>query len=229
MMKKIGSFIKITNLLIILTFLIRIKADNKILITLKSAGDKFIYCDDIINYFGTSNMTVYRILEDQQINIDNDLFLKKGNDNDTCKNLVYYKTPTEYETLLIEFREFPKNLSGLFRESDINTIELENNQNDVSDYSKMFQDCKALTSVDLSKYNFYNAKKLNKMFSGCTNLQYFSLPKNTSLNEFKNCDFSEMFSDCTSLVSIDLSDIRFSGINNITKFFQIVQMLNQLL
>jgi hypothetical protein len=39
-------------------------------------------------------MTVYRILEDQNINIDNDLFLKKGNDNDTCKNLVYYKTPT---------------------------------------------------------------------------------------------------------------------------------------
>jgi hypothetical protein len=83
----------------------------------------------------------------------------------------------------------------------------------------MFENCVKLISVDLSKYNFYNVKKLNNMFSGCINLQYLSLPKNSSLNHFENCNFSEMFSYCTSLKSIDLSQMLFNGINNLNNIF----------
>jgi hypothetical protein len=111
-------------------------------------------------------------------------------------------------------------MHGLFMGSDINSIELQNDYNyEISDYSNMFQNCKKLTSADLSKFNFFNAQKLNNIFSGCYNLQYISLPKNTSLNNFENCDFSEMFSNCTSLISIDLSDISFNRLNNLNNTF----------
>ena len=61
----------------------------------------------------------------------------------------------------------------------------------------------------------------SKMFSGCINLNNFLLPKNLTLNctNFENVDFSEMFSDCSSLTSIDLSGIEFKGINNVNNMF----------
>ena len=145
------------------------------------------------------------------------------NNNDICKNKIYYYSETENETILIEFKQFPNNLHGLFRRSDINSIEInvDDNYYEVVDLSNMFQDCVKLTSIDLSNFNFCNVKKFNNMFSGCTNLRYFSLPKKIPLNciNFENIDFSEMFFNCVSLTSIDLSDMTFYGINNITNIF----------
>ena len=207
--------------LMIIFFEIKIKADNQIIITFNSPGNHFIYCDDIINYFETTNISIYRKLEDKRIKINKISLIH--NNNDICQNKIYYYSETEYETIIIEFKIFPKNLHGLFRQSDINSIEInvDDNYCEVLDFSNMFQDCVKLTSIDLSNFNFCNVTKFNNMFSGCTNLRYFSFPKKIPLNciNFENIDFSEMFFNCVSLTSIDLSDMTFYGINNITNIF----------
>ena len=208
--------------LTIICFIIKIKADNQILITFSSTGNQFIYCDDLIKYFGTTYITIYRKLEDKKIKINSNSLIHNINNNDICRNKIYYYSETEYETILIEFKIFPTNLHGLFRQSDINSIEINlDNNNEELDFSNMFQDCEKLTSIDLSNFNFCNVEKFNKMFSGCTNLQHFSLPKELPSNciNFKNVDFSEMFFNCVSLTSIDLSYIAFDYVNNITNIF----------
>ena len=200
---------------------------NQIILTLNSNGTHLLFCDDNINYFNTSYMNIYKILEDNKYNINNKLILQNQTNNEICTNKIYYSAEAEYEKILIEFNNFPKNLHGLFRNSTIYTMEIikafqnDDNNNEIFDFSNMFQDCKNLISVDLSNFNFCNVGKFNKMFSGCINLNNFLLPKNLSLNciNFENVDFSEMFSDCSSLTSIDLSGIEFKGINNVNNMF----------
>ena len=200
---------------------------NQIILTLNSNGTHLLFCDDNINYFNTSYMNIYKILEDNKYNINNKLILQNQTNNEICTNKIYYSAEAEYEKILIEFNNFPKNLHGLFRNSTMYTMEIikafqnDDNNNEIFDFSNMFQDCKYLISVDLSNFNFCNVGKFNKMFSGCINLNNFLLPKNLSLNciNFENVDFSEMFSDCSSLTSIDLSGIEFKGINNVNNMF----------
>ena len=123
-------------------------------------------------------------------------------------------------------KKFPNNLHNLFRKSTINSVEIikefqPDYEKESLDFSNMFQDCIQLTSIDFSRFNFCIVGKFNHMFKGCKNLEFFTLPKNISVNcdSIENADFTEMFSDCSSLTSIDLSDISFNGINNIEGLF----------
>ena len=212
-------------LLMIIIVIKAINTKNQIFITLKSIDTHLIFCDDIINFFGTTNISIYKLLEDEKVDIRQRL-IKKKTYNNICENGIYFSTKTEYEKFLIEFDKFPKNLHNLFRKSNINSIEIISNYqdddiNEVSDFSNMFQDCLQLTSINLSHYNFCNVGKFNNMFSGCKNLEFFALPKNLSLDciDTNNVDFTEMFSDCSSLTSIDFSGITFNGIGKINNIF----------
>ena len=212
--------------LLLIFFLEEIRTQNQIFITLVSKDNHLLFCDDNINNYGTSNINIYQLLEDKKININQKLILQEDDTNTICKKKIYYSTANEFEKILIEFVKFPTNLNNLFRDSTINSIEIisnmENqNNNEIIDFSHMFQDCKNITSIDLSNYNFCNAGKFNNMFSGCINLEFFILPQNLSIDciNYENLDFSEMFSNCISLTSIDLSVIKFNGINNINNIF----------
>ena len=214
-------------MVIILLIIKHIKSQNQIYITINSIGTHYLFCDDNINIFESSDINVFKIHEDIEIDIKKFLIKKVSNDDDNiCKNRVYYSIEYEYEKIKIEFKIFPEYLHNLFRGSSLDSIEIITNldnshTNGKTDFSNMFQDCLELTSVDLSNYNFCNVKTLNSMFSGCKNLQFFNLPKNLSINciNFENADFTEMFSGCSSLTSIDLSYITVNGINNINNMF----------
>ena len=159
-------------MLILIFFLEEIRTQNQIYITLISKGLHLLFCDDNINNYGTTNINIYQLLEDKKINISNELIVQEDDYNDICKKKIYYSTTNEYETILLEFVKFPTNLNNLFRNSTINSIEIisnmENeNNNEIVNFSHMFQDCQNIISIDLSNYNFCNAGKFNNMFSGC--------------------------------------------------------------
>jgi surface protein len=71
----------------------------------------------------------------------------------------------------------------------------------------LFYDCRELTSIDLSGFNFFNVKDLSSMFYGCSNLETLILPSNGKASNVT--DFSFMFYECGKLTSIDLSNISF--------------------
>ena len=212
-------------LIMMIIFIQEINTLNQIFITFNSNGTHLLFCDDIIKYFGTSNISIYKILEDQKKNISQELIKKESYDG-ICKNGIYYSTNSKNDKILIEFQKFPKNSHNLFRNSTINSIEIIkdfqlDDINEISDFSNMFQDCTQLTSIDLSNFNFCNVGLFNNMFSGCKNLEFFILPKNIPINciNIEDADFSEMFSNCSSLTSIDLSDIIFNGKDDIDDKF----------
>ena len=57
----------------------------------------------------------------------------------------------------------------------------------VNDTSKMFQNCKNLTSIDLSFLDTSNVKNMNYMFSGCEKLRYLNFP-NLNISSLLNAD-----------------------------------------
>ncbi len=203
--------------LTIICFIIKIKADNQILITFNSVGNQFIYCDDLINYFGTTYITIYRKLEDKKIKINSNSLIHNINNNDICRNKIYYYSETEYETILIEFKIFPTNLHGLFRQSDINSIEINlDNNNEELDFSNMFQDCEKLTSIDLSKFKTNLVKNMDFMFNNCASLKTIDLSK---FETYNLTSMRSMFSDCSSLESIDISNFHTEKVNTMSFLF----------
>lgn len=103
----------------------------------------------------------------------------------------------------------------------------------VKNIEATFQDCKKLTSLDLSNLKFSQTEKITNMaylFDNCNEITYIELP---NLNTSLVTDFTCLFSYCAKLVSLDSSkfdtnnaqkmDYMFRGCNsliylNINKF-----------
>ena len=69
--------------------------------------------------------------------------------------------------------------------------------------SKMFYHCSELESVDFTNVIFSTPNTLKEMFSGCTSLQSVTFGSNFNTEEVS--DMSNMFSNCRSLTSLNLS------------------------
>lgn len=109
----------------------------------------------------------------------------------------------------------------------------------INDCFEMFQDCKNITSIDLSNLKTENVKDMSYMFSNCTNLNTINLSsfETLNVNKMKNMfcfctkltqiiglpsfntsnvvDMHEMFFGCESLVSLDLSSFDFTNAKDI--------------
>ena len=104
------------------------------------------------------------------------------------------------------------NLFGGFRQGDtfipgfaeMNTIEgIENlNTQNVTDMSRMFENCSGLQSLDLSSFNIQNVTSMTAMFEGCSGLQSLDI---SSFNTQNVESMWNMFWDCSGLQSIDVS------------------------
>ena len=99
----------------------------------------------------------------------------------------------------------------------------------------MFKNCKSLTSIDLSNFNFEKVESFGELFEGCQsleeiNLSYINAPLlNSMTNTFKDCKnlkqillprnlggikyLIQAFSNCEKLENIDLSPLY--GIQNL--------------
>ena len=86
--------------------------------------------------------------------------------------------------------------------TEIEGIENLNTQN-VTDMSKMFVCCYALTSLDVSNFNTQNVEDMTDMFLGCEGLSLLDL---SNFNTANVMGMSSMFSGCSTLQTIFASD-----------------------
>lgn len=85
--------------------------------------------------------------------------------------------------------------------TDIEGIEYLNTA-EVTDMSSMFNGCKNLTYLDVSKFNTGKVTNMFSMFSSCNNLTFLDVSKFITSNV---TDMSSMFYYCCSLTSLDVS------------------------
>ena len=73
----------------------------------------------------------------------------------------------------------------------------------VTDMSRMFQNCYDLTSLDVSNFNTSKVTDMCCMFVGCHKLTSLNVSK---FNTTEVTDMSDMFEDCYALTSLDLTN-----------------------
>ena len=86
-----------------------------------------------------------------------------------------------------------------------------------SEASKMFFNCKLLTSIDLSRLNVTNTLYFDSMFYGCKSLKTINLK---SFNFTKAIKIDNMFYGCSSLQSLDLSNFKPLHLTNMSGVFR---------
>ena len=131
------------KLLIIIDFIIIYQSQIIVQANYNSIDTHVLYCDDKINFYGTSNLNVYKIIDNEnKININSQLIMieyeEPNKDSFQCVKNIYYKTTSNNEKILIEFNN-PNNLFGLFRNSSAIYIEIKSgNFDNYEDFSFFF-------------------------------------------------------------------------------------------
>ena len=99
-------------------------------------------------------------------------------------------------------------------------------------FKEMFSSCKSLETLDISNFDFSNVKEgsyygLNGLFKNCTKLSTIYLPQTVT---FKNSGISlnNMFSSCSSLTSLDLSNFDTSNVQYMESMFSSCSSLTSL-
>ena len=139
-------------------------------------------------------------------------------------NVLYTLNNVEDE-IIIEFKEKPTSLEGLFSKSDADKIILENLQTqNVESMEFMFYYCQSLTQLDVSKWDVLSITYMNNMFSGCFALTQLDVSKwDTSKVTYMN----NMFSDCFALTELDISKWDTSKVTNMEfMFFRCFKLTN---
>ena len=116
------------KLLIIIDFIIIYQSQIIVQANYNSIDTHVLYCDDKINFYGTSNLNVYKIIDNEnKININSQLIMieyeEPNKDSFQCVKNIYYKTTSNNEKILIEFNN-PNNLYGLFKNSSAIYIDI---------------------------------------------------------------------------------------------------------
>ena len=99
--------------------------------------------------------------------------------------------------------------------TSINDIKYLNTAN-VENMSRMFRDCKKLTSLDLSKFDTSNVKDMSYMFNNCQNLT------SLDLSNFKTANVTnmyQMFYNCSNLTSLDLLSFNTANVTTMEQMF----------
>ena len=96
------------------------------------------------------------------------------------------------------------------------------NTSNVTDMSRMFDDCKSLTTIDVSKFNTSKVTDMCKMFNGCRELTTLDVRNFDTSNV---TDMTEMFNGCWILTTLDLSNFNTSKVTNMKGMFRHCQCL----
>ena len=99
--------------------------------------------------------------------------------------------------------------------TSINDIKYLNTAN-VENMSRMFRDCKKLTSLDLSKFDTSNVKDMSYMFNNCQNLTSLDL---SNFNTAKVTNMYQMFYNCSNLTSLDLLSFNTANVTTMEQMF----------
>jgi len=178
-----------------------------------------LYCDDEIKFYGTSNLNVYEINENNEnININSKFQLLNNDQKYYCKNIIFYQANKNNQKILIEMVNSPNSIKGFFIYSSAISINIKQGSfQNYTDFSYMFYDCKKLISVDLSNISLENAYHMEFLFYNCFNLENIIFPKNKIYSSIYSV--SNMFNNCQKLSSIDISNFRFNKTEKMQYFF----------
>ena len=114
----------------------------------------------------------------------------------TFNNLLNTSDTTTLQNIFME--------SSSLTEIDLSSFKTEN----VEDMRGMFRNCTALTSVNLTNFNFENVMYMTSFFSGCSNLT--TIISNGFKTSSKLVIINGMFRNCSSLTSVDISQLQLS-------------------
>ena len=124
--------------------------------------------------------------------------------------------------LEVHFNEVIKSLDYFFsKDYDSNAINIISvdfsnfNWSNLNRMDYLFKGCSSLASIDFSNYDLSKVIDMKNAFYFCSSLKSVTLPKNLSSVE----EMEYMFSECTSLVSIDLSNIDLPKVTNMKYMF----------
>ena len=112
------------------------------------------------------------------------------------------------------------NMSKMFndcsnlRSSSLNVSNF--NTSKVTDMSAMFSGCSGLTSLNLSNFNTSAVTNMSQMFKGCSKLTSLNL---SNFNTSKVTDMSEMFWGCSGLKELNVSNFNTSKVTNMVWMF----------
>ena len=120
-----------------------------------------------------------------------------GIDDSDIKSVVFDKSFNTYAPTSLKC--FFELLTGLETIKDLKYLNTEN----VTDMSRMFWACYALTSLDLSNFNTTKVTNMREMFYNCKKLTSLDLSNFTTTNV---TNMGGMFSSCSALTSLDLSN-----------------------
>ena len=139
--------------------------------------------------------------------------------NVTIKNIVFDESFAGYA---------PTSLKEFFKDCEtmetISGLEYLNTKN-VTDMQYMFYRCKALTSLDLSKFNTENVTNMWAMFDNCSALTSLDL---TNFNTEKVTNMLYMFYGCSDLTSLNLSNFNTEKVTNMAYMFADCKKLSTL-
>ncbi len=137
----------------------------------------------------------------------------------------YFQTDNKsmmlYSVVIDEsFKEVkPKSLANWFYLlSKLSSIEgLENlDTSEATDMSNMFNNCRALTELDLSSFDTGKVEDMTNMFLSCTSLKKLDL---SSFNTSNVKTMMSMFNGCSSLTELDLSSFNTGKVTRMTSMF----------
>ena len=96
----------------------------------------------------------------------------------------------------------------------------------VTDMYAMFSQCRKLETVDLSGFDTSNVIKFNRMFHSCYKLKAADLSSFSSTG--LNASFADMFVNCISLETVDMSNIDTSNVTNMSWMFYYCRYLTEI-
>lgn len=108
-------------------------------------------------------------------------------------------------------------LNSTFYGQEINSIFFSTiNTTNVTNMSKMFYECKQLTTLDLSLFNTVNVTDMSYMFYDCYKLTSLDL---SNFNTYNVTDMSGMFDTCVNLTSLKLTNFKTINVENMSHMF----------
>ena len=141
-------------------------------------------------------------------------YLLDSGEVDSSSNILYnLYIVSKYEIYA------PIQCYSMFNEfSNLVSIEFNNNFNtsNVINMSYMFNNCKAITTLDLSNFDTINVIYMDWMFSNCTSLTSLNL---SNFNTSNVTNMGVMFSNCSALTALDLSGFNTSKVTNMCYMF----------
>ena len=142
------------------------------------------------------------------------------NTDDTTTNTLYIQgnggVTANYNSSYLFFY-----FSKLIEIENINLLDTSN----VTNMNWMFDDCRSLTNLDVSKFDTSQVKNMSGMFFDCKSLTNLDVSNFDTSNV---TDMRQMFSGCSSLISLDVSKFDTSKLTNMSSMFSFCSNLTNL-